>query len=210
VKISRLALRHLTYDGQMGFHLEGDAIAEIDVGWDHLPALVIPHCNNAANFSGYGGDGALLPKVQLSQSAEWQKSDQYLLTTAGTYRMRLKPVSGGNATCEVQVQQHGNIVTRFGRVSVPMKVGSVVEAIPLRMPADGLIIAPSIEPITYSLSCRRGAGVDTSITGRKFTGWLPAGQICILAIANSDPSKFESVHIDTIKLPSGNVPGPRR
>ena len=125
VKISRLALTHHTYDGQMGFHIEGDAIAEIDVGWDHLPALVIAHCNNAANFSGYGGDGTPLPKVQSSQSAEWQKSDQYLLTTAGTYRMRLKPVSGEKATCEVQVQQQGKIVNHFGRVSVPMKVGSV-------------------------------------------------------------------------------------
>jgi hypothetical protein len=210
VKISRLAPTHHTYDGQMGFHVEGDAIAEIDVGWDRLPALVIPHCNNAANFSGYGADGTLLPKVQSSQSAEWKKSDQYLLTTAGTYRMRLKPVSGEKATCEVQVQQQGRIVTRFERVSVPMKVGSVVGAIALRMPAEGLIVAPSIEPITYSLSCRGGGGIDMSITGRKFTGWLPAGQICILAIANSDPSKFESVHIDTIKLPSGNVPGPRR
>jgi hypothetical protein len=210
VKISRLALRHLMYDGQMGFRLEGNEIAEIDVGWDHLPALVNAHCNNAANFSGYRGDGTLLPKAESSQSAEWKEGDQYLLTTAGTYRMRLKPVSGENAACEVQVQPQGRIVTRFGRVSVPMKVGSVMEAIPLRMPAEGLIIAPSIEPITYSLSCRSGGGVDMSITGRKFTGWLPAGQICILAIANSDPLKFESLHINAIKLPDSNLPGPRR
>jgi hypothetical protein len=210
VKISRLAPTHHTYDGQMGFHLEGDSMAEIDVSWDHLPALVIPHCNNAANFSGYAGDGTLLPKLQSSQSAEWKKGDQYLLTTAGTYRMRVKSVSGEKATCEVQVQQQGNIVTRFGRVSVPMKVGSAVGAIALRMPAEGLIIAPSIEPITYSLSCRGGRGVNMSIMGGKFTEWLPAGQICILAIANSEPSKFESVRIDAIKLPNGNVQRPRR
>jgi hypothetical protein len=210
VKISRLDVRHHTYDGQMSFHVEGDAIAEIDVGWDHLPALAIAHCKNVANFLGYGVDGTPLPKVQSSQSAELQKSDQYLLTTAGTYRMRLKPVPGKKATCEVQVQQQGKMVNNFGRVGVPMKVGSAVGAIALRMPAEGLIIAPSIGPITYSLSCRGGGGVDMSIAGGKFTGWLPAGRICILAIANSDPSKFETVHIDAIKLPGINVTGPRR
>jgi hypothetical protein len=210
VKISRLDVSHHTYNGQMGFHIEGDAIAEIDVGWDHLPALANAHCKNVTNFLGYGGAGTPLPKVQSSQSAEWQKSDQYLLTTAGTYRMRLKPASGEKATCEIQVQQQGKIVKNFGRVGVPMKVGSAVGAIALQLPAEGLIIAPSIEPITYSLSCRGGGGVDMSIAGGKFIGWLPAGRICILAVANSAPSKFESVDIDAIKLPGVNVTGPRR
>jgi hypothetical protein len=91
-----------------------------------------------------------------------------------------------------------------------MKTGSAYAAIALRMPAEGLIIAPRSDRITYSLSCSDGRGVDTSIRGAKFIGSLPPGQICLLAIAGAAPLKFETIHFDVLKLPSANAPGQRR
>jgi hypothetical protein len=211
VKISRLVqLPLLQYNGG-GIHTnEVDAIAEVKVGWDQLPAVVTADCSGPIVLSAYPGTDTSIPRVTSSQSAGELESDQYLLTAAGTYRMRLKSASGEKTICEVRIQRFGEIVPHFRRVSIPMKIGSAHAAIALHVRAEGLIIAPSSERITYRLSCSDGRGVDTSITGAKFIGSLPAGQTCLLAIARSNLLKFETIHVDVLKLPSANAPGQRR
>jgi hypothetical protein len=211
VKISRLMqLPLLQYDGGAVHSNQVDAIAEVNVAWDQLPAVVTADCSAPVIFSGYGGDGASLPKVSSSQNTGGLKSDQYLLTAAGRYRMRLKSASDEKPICDVQVQRHGEIINHFGRVSIPMKTGTPQAAIALQLPAEGLIIAPTSDRITYSLTCSDGRGVDTSIRGAKFIGSLPPSQTCILAMAAAGPLKFETIHVDVHNLPSASAPGGRR
>jgi hypothetical protein len=212
VKISRLAqLPPPPYGGSAIHTNEADAIADVNVGWDQLPAVVTADCRTPVALSGYQRNAASIPKVPSSQSTPAPASDRYLLTAAGRYRMRLKSVSGEKAICEVKVQRHGQIVTHFGRVNIPMKTVSTPGAIALQLPAEGLIIAPSIDGITYSLTCSDGRGVDSSIKGAKFVGSVPPNQTCLLAIVAASPMKFETIDVNIIRLPSvPNAPGERK
>ena len=211
VKISRLVqLPLLRYNGGGIRTNEVEAIAEVNVGWHQLPAVVTADCSGPVVLLGYSGTDVSIPKIPSSQSTEGLESGQYLLTAAGRHRLRLKSASGDKAICEVQVQPHGEIINHFGRVSIPMKTGAPQAAIALQLPAEGLIIAPTTDRIAYSLTCSDGRGVDTSIRGAKFIGSLPPSQTCILAMATAGPLKSETIHVDVHNLPGARVPGGRR